>query len=114
MTRHGTTITAAHEMTCAKMTLDPSMTARHVHHRGVEIIVTTNAFHYGRVQSHAKKEAAFIVATTTVRAIRTTIAAIEDQKSDSNDHRLTATAVTSAKPHSVNKFCGASPSLDKA
>ena len=40
-------------------------------------MVTTYAFHYVRIQYHAKKEAA-IVATTTARAIRTTTAAVED------------------------------------
>ena len=113
MSRDAMTITAAHEAICARTTLDPAMTGRLVHHRGVEIIVTTYAFHYGRVQSHAKKEAAF-VATTPVRAIRTTIAAIEDRMSDSNEHHVTATAVTSAKPHSISRLPGASTSLDKA
>ena len=91
------------------MTLDPGMSG--VHHRGVKIIVTTCAFHYGRAQCHAKKEAA-ILATTTVRATNTTIAAIEDGKSDSNEHHAKATAGTSAKPHVINRSRGESRSLD--
>ena len=87
------------------MTLDPGMTGRLVHHRGVEIIVTTCANPYGRVQCHAKKEAAFF-ATSTVRAITTTIAAIKDRMSDNNLHHVKATAVTSAKPRSVSKLPG--------
>jgi len=87
------------------MTLDPGMTGRLVHHRGVEIIVTTCANPYGRVQCHAKKAAA-IVAKTTVRAISITIAATEDRKSDNNLHHVKATAVTSAKPRSVSKLPG--------
>jgi len=56
MSRDATIITAAHEKTtCARMMLDSNMTGRLVHHRGVEIIVTTCAFGYGRVQSQAKK-----------------------------------------------------------
>ena len=66
------------------MTFDPAMTARLVHHPGIEIILATSAFHYGRVQCHEKKEAA-ILATTTVRVI-STVAAIEDRKSDSSDY----------------------------
>ena len=93
--------------------LDPGMTGRLVHHRDVKIIVITCAFHYGRVQGHAKKEAA-IVATTTVRAISTIIAATEDRKSDSNKHNLKTTAVKSAKPHVINRLRGASKSLDTA
>ena len=89
------------------------MTGRHVHHRGVGIIVTTYDLHYGRVQCHAKKEAA-IVATTAVGAIRTTIAAIEDRKSDSNEHHVKATAVTSAKPHAISRLPGGSRSLGTA
>jgi len=93
------------------MTLHPGMTG--VHHRGVEIIVTTDTFHLGRVQRHAKKEAA-IGATTTVAAISTTIDAIEDRKSDNNEHRVKATAVTSAKPRVISRLRGASTSLDMA
>jgi len=89
------------------------MTGRVVYHRSVESIVTTCAFHYGRVQCHAKKEAA-IVAMTTFRAISTTIAAIEDRKSDSDEHHVKATAATGAKPHSVSRLRGASKSLDMA
>jgi len=85
------------------------MTGRLVHHRGAEIIVTTCAFHYGRVQYHAKKEAA-TVAKMTVRAISTTIAAIEYRKSDSNEYH----AVTSAKPHVISRLPGGSTSLDMA
>ena len=96
------------------MTLDPGMTGRLVHHRGVEIIVTTCAFHYRHVQRHAKKEAATVAATTTVRAISTTIAAIEDRKSDSNEDHVKATAMTSAKPHVISRLRGASTSLDMA
>jgi len=84
-----------------------------VHPRGVEIIVTTGAFQYGRVQFDAKKQTA-IVAATTVRAISTTIAAIEDRKSDSNEHHVKATAATGAKPHCVSRLRGASKSLDTA
>ena len=94
------------------MTLDPGMTGRLVHHRGVEMIVTTCAFHYGRVQCHAKKEAAIVA---TVRAIiSTTIAAIEDRKSDSSEHHAKVTAVTSAKPQSISRLRGESRSLDTA
>ena len=113
MSRDATRITAAHETTCARMTLNPGMTDRLVHLRGVEIIVTTYTFHFGRVQCHAKKEAA-IVATTTVRAINTTIGAIEDRKSDSNEHHVKATAVTSAKLHAISRLPGGSRLLDKA
>jgi len=42
MNRDATTITAAHETTCAKMTLDPGMSG--VHHRRAAIIVTTCVF----------------------------------------------------------------------
>jgi len=93
------------------MTLDPGMTDRLVHHRGVEIIVTTCAFHIGHGQYHAKKEAA-TVATTAVRAISTTIATIEDRKSDSNEHHMKTTV--SAKPHVISRLRGESRSLDKA
>jgi len=89
------------------MTLDPSMIGHLVHHRGVEIIVTTYACHHGRAQRRAKKEAA-IVATTTVAAISTTIAAIEDRKSDSIEHHVKATAVTSAKLHVISRLRGGS------
>jgi len=102
MSRDATTITAAQETTC----VNPAMTGRLLHHRGVEIIVTTCAFHYGIIQCHAKKEAA------TVRAISTTIAAIEDRKSDSNEHRAKTTA--SAKPRFISRLPGASKSLDTA
>ena len=84
-----------------------------VHHRGVEIIVTTDTFHLGRVQRHAKKEAA-IGATTTVAAISTTIDAIEDRKSDNNEDHVKATAATSAKLHVISRLHGGSRSLDKA
>ena len=62
------------------MTLDPAMSG--LHHRGVKIIVA--ACHYGRVQRHAKKEAA-IVATTTKESRNQYYDgfAIEDRKSDS-------------------------------
>jgi len=103
--RRCTTITAAHETTCAK----PGLTSHLRHHRGAEIIVTARAFHYGRVQYHAKKEAA-IVAKMTVCAISTTIAAIEDRKSDSNEYH----AVTSAKPRAISRLPGGSTSLDMA
>ena len=74
----------------------------------------TYAFHYGRVQRHTKKEAA-IIATTTARAISITIGAIEDhRKSDSNELRVKATAVTSAKPHAISRLPGANRSLDTA
>jgi len=89
------------------MTLDPGMTGRLVHHRGVEIIVTT----CGRAQCHAKKEAA-ILATTTARATSTTIVAMEDQTRDSNERHVKATAVTSAKPHVISRLRGGSTSLD--
>ena len=113
MCRDAATITPAHETTCARMTLDPTMTGRLLHHPGVEIIVTTCAFHHGRVQCHTKTEAA-IVATTTLRAISTTIAAIEDRKSGNNEHHVKATAVTSARPHSISRLPGTSTSLDTA
>ena len=89
------------------------MTGHLVHPQGLESIVTTCAFRHGRVQRHAKKVAA-IVATTTVRVISTTIAAIEDRKSDSIEHHVKATAVTSAKPHSISRLHGASISLGTA
>ena len=108
--RDATTITTAHETTCAGMTLDPGMTGRLVHHRGVEIIVTTCAFHDGRVQYHVNKEVAIV--TTTVRVISTTIAAIEGRKSDSNEHHAKATVLTSAKPQSISRLRGESRSLD--
>ena len=87
------------------MMLDPGMSG--VHHRGVEIIVMTKAFHYGRVQCHAKKESA-IFATTTLRAISTAIAAIENQKSDNTVHHAKVTAATSAKPHAISRLRGGS------
>ena len=111
MSLDATAITAAHETTCSRMTLDSGMSG--VHHRGVEIIVTTCAFRFGRVQCHEKKKAA-IAATTAVRAISTTIAAIEDRKSDSNKHHVKATAVTSAKPHASSRLPGGSRLLDAA
>jgi len=112
MNRDATTITAAHDKTTgARMT--PRMTGHLVHPRGLESIVTTCAFRHGRVQRHAKKEAA-IVATTTVRVISTTIAAIEDRKSDSIDHFAKTTAVTSAKLHAISRLPGGSRLLDKA
>ena len=114
MRRDATTITAAHETPCARMvTLDPDMTGRLVLHRGVEIIVTTNVFHKGRVQCQTEKEAA-IIATTTVRAISTMIAAIEDHKSDSNEHHVKAIVGTSAKPHFISRLHGVSISLGTA
>ena len=100
------TITAAHETTSSRMTFD-----RGVHHRRVETIVTTYAFHAGRGQRHANKEPV-IVATTTVRVISTTIAAIEVRKSDSNEHHGKETA--SAKRRSISRLRGASTSLDTA
>ena len=109
MSRDAATITGARETTCD----NPGMTGRLVHHRGVGIIVTTCAFHHGHVQCQAKKDAA-IVATKTLRAIRTTIVAIEDRKSDSNEQHMKATAVTSAKPHAIGRLPGVSRSLDKA
>jgi len=93
------------------MTLDPGMTGRLAHHRGVEIIVTTGAFQNGRIQRHAKKEAA-IFATTTARVISTTMTAIEDRERDSNDYHGTATAVTTGKPHSISRLRGVNTSLD--
>ena len=96
------------------MTLDPGMTGRLVHHRGVEIIiVTTCTFHNGRIVCQAKQEAA-IFATTTVRVISTTIAVIEYRKSDSKEHHAKATAVTSPKPHVISRLLGGSRSLDTA
>jgi len=95
------------------MTVDPGTTGRLVPQRGVEIIETTCSFHYGRVQYHAKKEAA-IGATTTVGAISTTIDAIEDRKSDNNEDHVKATAATSAKPQSISRLRGESRSLDTA
>ena len=96
------------------MTVDPGMTGRLVPQRGVEIIETTCFFHYGRVQCHAKKEAAIGATTTTVGAISTTIDAIEDRKSDSNEHRVKTTAVTSAKPQSISRLRGGSRLLGTA
>ena len=95
------------------MTLDPSMIGHLVHHRGVEIIVTTCAFPYGRARCHTKKEAA-IVATPTVRAIGTTMATIDDRMSDGDEHHVKAIAMTSAKPHAISRLPGASRSLDTA
>ena len=97
------------------MTLDHAMTGRLVHHRSVEIIETTCAFHDGRVQRQAKKEAA-IFATTTVRVINTTIIVIEDRKSDSKEqeHHAKATAATGVKPHVICRLRGGSRSLDTA
>jgi len=103
-------ITAAHETTCARTTLDPGMKGRHIQHRGAEIIVTACASRFGRVQSQEKKSTTAIVATTTVRAISTTIATVKDRRSD--DHCLTATAATGAKPRAVNKLFGHSRSLN--
>ena len=111
MSIDGTTITAAYEMTSSRMTLDPGTSG--VHQRGVEVIVRTCAFHYGRVLCHAKKEAA-IITTPTSRAISTTIVAIEDQKSDSNKDHVKATAVSPAKPHVINRLRGGSVSLNTA
>ena len=111
MNRDATTITAAHETTSSRMTLDPGTSG--VHRRNAEINVMTYAFQYGRFQCHAKIVAA-IIATTTVRAIGATIAAIKDRKSDSNEHHAKATAVTSAKPHAISRLPGESRSLDKA
>jgi len=88
------------------------MTGRPLHHRGVELIESTCTSHCGRVQYHAKKETA-IVATTTVRGISTMIAAIEDQKSDRNEHHVKATAVTSAKLRFISRLPGGSRLLDK-
>ena len=113
MSRDATAITAAHETTCARMALDRGMTGRLVHHRGAETIVMACAFHFRRVQCHLKKEAA-IAATTTVRAISTTIGAIKDRKTYNNEHRVKATVVTSAKPHSISRLRGESTSLDAA
>jgi len=73
----------------------------------------TCAFHYGRVQCHAKEEAA-IVATTTVRAITTSIAAIKDRKSDGAEYRVKASADMSEKPHAISRSPGVSASLDSA
>ena len=106
MSRDVTTITAGHETPGARMTLDPGMPCRLVHHRRVEIIVTTCTFHYGRVQCHAKKEAAIVA---TVRAIiSTTIAATEDRKSDNNECRVKAIVVTSAKLQFISRLHGES------
>ena len=113
MSRDATTITPAHETTCARITLDPGMIGRLVHHGGVEIIATTCVSHEGRLQYHVNKEAA-IVTTMTDRAISTTIARIEDRKSGSNEHHVKATVVTGAKPHSISRSRGASKSLDMA
>jgi len=96
------------------MTVDPGMTGRLVHHRGAEIIVRTGAFHHGRVQCHAKKEAAIGATTTTVGAISTTIGAIGERKSDSNEHRVKTTAATSAKPRSISRLRGESRLLGTA
>ena len=96
------------------MTLDPGMTGRLVRHRGLAIIETAYAFHHGRAQDRNKKEAATVAATTTVRVIRTTIAAIEDRKNDSNEDHVKATATTSAKPHVISRLHGGSRLLDKA
>jgi len=93
------------------MTLDPGMTGRLIHRRSVEIIVTTCAFHYGRVRCHTKKVAAIVA---TLRAISTTIATIKERKSDSNEYHVKATLVTSAKPHAISRLPGASRSLDMA
>ena len=93
------------------MAFDPGMNDRLVHHRGVEIIATTCAFHFRRVQYHAKTEEAPISATTTDRAISLTIAAIEDRKSDSNEH---GKATVSAKRRSISRLPGESTSLDTA
>ena len=84
-----------------------------VHHRGVEIIVMTYPFLFLRVPCRARKEID-VFATTTVRAISPTIAAIEDRKSDRNEHHAKTTAVTRAKPHAISKLPGASRSLDSA
>ena len=110
MSRDATAITTARETTCPRMTLDLGTTGRLVRHRGVEIGAR---FQYGRVQSHAKKEAA-ILATTRLRAISTMIAAVEDRKSDTNEHHVKATAVTSAKPHVISRSPGGSRLLDAA
>jgi len=47
-------------------------------------------------------------AATTVRAISTTIAVIEDRKSYSKEHHAKATAATSAKPHEISRLRGES------
>jgi len=91
------------------MTLDPDMTGPLVHHRGVEIVVMIVRFR--RVHCHTKKEAAIVA---TVRAISPTIAAIEDRKSDRNEHHAKTTALTRAKPHAISRLPGASRSLDTA
>ena len=93
------------------MTLDPGMTGPLVHHRGVESVVMTYPVHFRRVHCHTKKEAAI---GATVRAISPTIAAIEDRKSDRNEHHAKTTAVTRAKPHAISRLPGASRSLDTA
>ena len=113
MSRAATTITAGRETTCARMTLDPSMTGRLVYHRRVEIIVTTCAFHYRGVQCHAKKDAA-TVATATVRTISTPMVTIEDRKSGSNEYHVKLTAETSAKPHAISRLPGGNRFLDTA
>jgi len=113
MSRDATTITAPHETTCPRLTLEPGMIGRLVHHRGGEIIVTACVFHYGRARCHAKKEAA-IAATMPVRAICTMIAAIEDREIDNNDYHGTATAETTGKPHSISRLRGVNTSLDTA
>jgi len=107
MSRDATSNTAAHETTSVRTTLGPGMTGRHVHHRGVEIIVTTYVCYKGRVQYQAKKEAA-IVATTKLRAISTTIAAIEDRKSDSDEYHAKASAVTNTKLRFISRLHGES------
>jgi len=106
-TRRENATTITHETTC-----DPATSGRLLHHRGVA--VTTCTFHGGRLQCHAKKEAAITAATTTVRAIITTIAAIEDRKSGSNEHHMKSTAVTCAKPHAISRLPGGNRSLDTA
>ena len=110
MSRDATTI--ARGTTRARMALNLGMTGRLVHHRGVEIIVTTHAFHYGRVRCHTKKEAAIVATGRAI--ISTTIAAIEDRKSDSNEQLVKTTAVTGATPRTISRLRGASISLDTA
>ena len=90
------------------------MKGRHIQHRGAEIIVTACASRFGRVQSQEKKSTTAIVATTTVRAISTTIAAIENRKHDSNERHAKTTAVTSVKPHVISRLRGGSILLDTA
>jgi len=94
------------------MTLNPGMTDRLVHLRGAEIIVTACAFHFG--QSQEKKPTTAIVAAPTVRAISTTIAAMEDRKSDSSECHVKTTAVTGATPHAISRLRGASRLLGTA